>query len=45
MAKDFMTGLKTVAAQLPNSTFSELERIKKELIVVLLLCPMKSLKT
>ena len=34
MAKDFMTGLKTVAAQLPNSTFSELERIKKELIVV-----------
>ena len=34
MAKDFMTGLKTVAAQLPNSTFSELEKIKKELIVV-----------
>lgn len=34
MAKDFMTGLKTVAAQLSNSTFSELEKIKKELIVV-----------
>lgn len=28
MAKNFMTGLKTVAAQLPHSTFSELEKIK-----------------
>lgn len=34
MAKDFMTGLKSVTAQLPNSTFSELEKIKKEIIVV-----------
>lgn len=34
MAKNFMTGLKTVAAQLPNSTFSELEKIKKEIIIV-----------
>ncbi len=34
MAKDFMTGLKSVAAQLPNSTFSEVEKIKKELIIV-----------
>ncbi|PWK17091.1 hypothetical protein LV89_04542 [Arcicella aurantiaca] len=34
MAKDFMTGLKSVTAQLPNSTFSELEKIKKEIVVV-----------
>ncbi|MCU0467390.1 MAG: hypothetical protein MUF58_02225 [Arcicella sp.] len=34
MAKDFMTGLKSVTAQLPNSTFSEVEKIKKELIIV-----------
>jgi len=34
MAKNFMTGLKTVAAQLPNSTFSELEKIKKEIIII-----------
>ncbi len=29
-----MTGLKAVAAQLPSSTFSELEKIKKEIIIV-----------
>ena len=34
MAKNFMDGMKKVSSQLPSSTFSEIERIKKELVVI-----------
>ncbi|MEZ4905927.1 MAG: hypothetical protein R2822_31255 [Spirosomataceae bacterium] len=34
MAKDFMAGMKKVSTQLPSSTFSEIEKIKKQIIVV-----------
>lgn len=33
MAKDFMAGMKKVSAQLPSSSFSEIEKIKKQIVV------------
>lgn len=34
MAKDFMSGIKKATAQLPSSAFSEVEKIKKQLIIL-----------
>ncbi|WP_298360462.1 hypothetical protein [Runella sp.] len=33
MAKDFMAGMKKVSSQLPTSSFSEIEKIKKQIII------------
>lgn len=34
MAKDFMSGMKKVSTQLPSSAFSEIEKIKKQIVVI-----------
>lgn len=34
MAKDFMSGIKKATAQIPTSTFSEVEKIKKQIVVI-----------
>lgn len=33
MAKDFMAGMKKVSSQLPTSSFSEIEKIKKQIVI------------
>lgn len=33
MAKDFMAGMKKVSSQLPSSSFSEIEKIKKQIVI------------